>query len=808
MIGARESAWIPWRTGMLKYGFRNWPVARKITVSLLTVVFLSLLGVGAYSYFSIFGTVEHLLGEKLDHIARTASLLVSVEDHKKLEEIFKENPEQAVKSGEFARLRDTLRLIKKQNDLKEDIYTVIAPDWAEGNMIFMAMTNAEPYVGNAMPANENVLKALKTGRPQFSGIYKDHEGEWVSAFAPLIDKEGQAVGVFEVDFQADRDIWEAKVALMKSIGIPALLAALLALIAGTYVGRQVTAPIHTLTDGAKQVASGDLKVQIVKQSNDEIGFLTDTFNSMVEDLLKSKQKLEDYAKNLEKMVEERTQSLREAKAEIETLLDNLGQGFMVIDRSGVVRPGSTRAAAEFFGVNPTGRHFSEVLRQNEAEAHDLREWLEVCFGNQADFGSMATLGPESFEKEPPRYVHLNYKPIFSTEFSVDKIICIAEDKTKEKQLARNALEKQEFAGFVVTVIKDKVGFVDYINGTFKHLNSVKQMLDSAKIVKDLDIDEIFRHFHTLKGEAAYYHVLPMKEALHTAETKLADISASISDATLDSCKSELLRTCGELRETFGRFLSENKDIIGETSDSADRLRSVPESTLYRIGREIESSLGKDSTLLKDYVEKVILEPADVPLLKFSSLVSNLARQLSKRVHYSVHNDGVYIPMIRFGPLVSSMVHVFRNAVDHGIELPEERVGANKADTGAITVRISENREGEGGRIRFAITDDGRGINHEELLRKALEREIVSQDQALKMARNDVLQLVFAPGLSTSEQVTDVSGRGIGMDAIKNEAQKLGGRAWVDSEIGKSTTVYIEVPVQEAVAEIIAAPLAV
>ena len=138
--------------------FKNLSVARKITTLLLLMVSASLLGVGIYTYLSIYGTVERLLGQKLDHIARTSSLIISASDHKKIEQAFVDGVEDIADHDYFKNVQKELQEIKAVNNLHEHIYTVIAPEWGEGNMIFMSMSNEKPYVGNAIPVHPLVKK--------------------------------------------------------------------------------------------------------------------------------------------------------------------------------------------------------------------------------------------------------------------------------------------------------------------------------------------------------------------------------------------------------------------------------------------------------------------------------------------------------------------------------------------------------------------------------------------------------------------------------------------------------------------------
>lgn len=756
------------------------------------MVSTSLIGVGLYTYVSIFGTVEKMLGQKLDHIARTAALLIDPDDHKKIEEAYLAEEQNIENKDYFKRVQKVLQDIKNANQLKENIYTVIAPEWADGNMLFMAMSAEKTYIGNAIHAHELVKKTIKTGEPQFSRMYEDSEGKWVSGFSPIKDAAGNTIAVFEVDYHADGDVWQAKLALIKSIGIPAVFAMILALICGGLIGLQMTQPLSLLAEGARKVATGDLTVKIEKRSGDEIGLLTDTFNSMVGDLLESKQKLEDYAKNLELKVEERTKSLMEAKKEIETLLNNLGQGFFTFDSSGRIGGGSTKAAEDFFGVNPTGKPITELLRLDDKESAATNEWLDVCFSNMVDFKSAAALGPGSFDILNNKFISLDYRPINDEKGNLEKIICIAEDKTKEKKLERKALEEAEFAGFVTSLVKDRDGFMDFISSTKTRLSDIIKSISKYQTSNDINIEELFRQFHTVKGESACYHLLAVREKAHELESYLANLGANKDSLAFNDIKEKLLSETQALSSIIQQFLAAHQDIIGDNVDSGSRIRNIQDEILHKVAFELRKEVGTASDCYKHFVNEVLLEDVSQPFLRYKNVIQTVARQQEKVVEYEVENHGIKLALAPYMPLIGSCVHLFRNAVDHGIETPDEREQIGKPRAAHIRFEVLESPT-KPGSVRFVLTDDGKGIDPKIIASKVLEKGFKTEAQLAALSEHEIQQLVFLPGFSSKNEVTDISGRGVGLDAVKAEAETLGGNAWLESVLGKGTTFVIEVP---------------
>src|SRR5262249_35283843 len=138
-------------------------------------------------------------------------------------------------------------------------------------------------------------------------------------------------------------------------------------------------------------------------------------------------------------------------------------------------------------------------------------------------------------------------------------------------------------------------------------------------------------------------------------------------------------------------------------------------------------------------------------------------------------------------LADPLMHMVRNSLDHGIETPEQRITAGKTPTARVELRAAH----QGGHILIEISDDGRGINREAVLRKAAERGLVQADA--KLTDNEVFNLIFEPGFSTAEKVTDISGRGVGMDVVKKQIQKLRGVIEIQSTPGQGTTFRLKLP---------------
>ena len=201
-----------------------------------------------------------------------------------------------------------------------------------------------------------------------------------------------------------------------------------------------------------------------------------------------------------------------------------------------------------------------------------------------------------------------------------------------------------------------------------------------------------------------------------------------------------------------------------------------------------------TTELQEGIMKTRMQPIGNVWNKFPRLVRDLATICGKQVRIEMEGEDTELDKTLIEAIRDPLTHIVRNAIDHGIEPPAERVAAGKAAQGCLFLRAFH----ESGQVNIEISDDGGGINLERVRAKALERGLITHDQASQMDDNAVLNLIFAPGFSTAAKVTNVSGRGVGMDVVKTNIEKIGGTVDVQSLAGRGTTLKVRIPLTLAI----------
>jgi two-component system chemotaxis sensor kinase CheA len=198
--------------------------------------------------------------------------------------------------------------------------------------------------------------------------------------------------------------------------------------------------------------------------------------------------------------------------------------------------------------------------------------------------------------------------------------------------------------------------------------------------------------------------------------------------------------------------------------------------------------------LRESVMKARMQPVSNIFSKMPRMVRDLSQTLGRRVRLQVEGQDTELDKSLLEAIKDPLTHAVRNSLDHGIEQPDVRVAAGKNPEGILKLRAAQ----EGSYVIIEVSDDGAGIAVEKIRNKAIERGLITADRAAHLAERELLQLVFLPGFSTAEKVTNVSGRGVGMDVVRTNVEKIGGKVEIDSRSGKGTTLRMRIPLTLAI----------
>ena len=283
--------------------------------------------------------------------------------------------------------------------------------------------------------------------------------------------------------------------------------------------------------------------------------------------------------------------------------------------------------------------------------------------------------------------------------------------------------------------------------------------------------------HEAAIQAATGDARPAAGGAKTASKAAA--AASLENTTLRVSVSkidQLINQVGELVITQA-MLAQNSRIL---DPAINQLLLAGLADLERNTRDLQES-----------VMSIRMIPMSVVFSRFPRMLRDLAAKLGKKVEFVTVGEATELDKGLVEKITDPLTHLIRNSCDHGIEMPADRIAAGKPETGTITLSAMH----QGGSILIEVRDDGKGLNRQKLINKARERGIEAPDN---MSDSDVWQLIFAPGFSTADQVTDVSGRGVGMDVVKKNIASLGGSVDIDTSEGYGMSVKVRLPLTLAI----------
>ncbi|WP_179370724.1 chemotaxis protein CheA [Nitrosopumilus ureiphilus] len=373
----------------------------------------------------------------------------------------------------------------------------------------------------------------------------------------------------------------------------------------------------------------------------------------------------------------------------------------------------------------------------------------------------------------------------------------------------------------------------YVSEALEHVEIINQTLLQLEEKPDDRpyLDQIFRSAHTIKGMASTMgyddtrelckNIENIFDTLRNGEEKLTHhltsalfacvdlLQQMISDEKLKVDLTPYLKKLENpeeeidnipIRESFVTTTSPTirvkmsdldslVNLVGELLISKMRLEQTIQNENHEESKQVLMEVDRLITDLQYQSMQVRLVPINQVFSRFSRTVRDTSQKLEKKINLNMNGSGIELDRSVLDSITDPLLHILRNCVDHGIEFPDERLKSGKSETGNITLTAA--RKGEN--VLISIIDDGKGIDAERVKEKAVEKGIITQDEANRIPHQEAIQLIGAPGLSTAKEVTDVSGRGVGMDVVISQVESVGGSVKILSEKGNGTTMVLSLP---------------
>lgn len=269
----------------------------------------------------------------------------------------------------------------------------------------------------------------------------------------------------------------------------------------------------------------------------------------------------------------------------------------------------------------------------------------------------------------------------------------------------------------------------------------------------------------------------------SAEAPVAPVATTVAEAQTKAVAPRTIRLSVELLD---RLMSGVSDMVLARNELARRLREAPDDVPVDGAFERLSSIIAE---MRDSITRTRMQRIENLFVALPRMVRDLSAELGKQVLVDIEGGDVELDREMIEMIRDPLTHIIRNAVDHGIEAPAERLKAGKREIGLLIVSARQS----GNQILIDIQDDGRGIDGKRLIDKAIAAKVISKSEAANLSKREQLRLIFEAGLSTASEVTAISGRGVGMDVVRSNIERIGGTVEVDSNVGEGTRLTLRVP---------------
>jgi two-component system chemotaxis sensor kinase CheA len=463
---------------------------------------------------------------------------------------------------------------------------------------------------------------------------------------------------------------------------------------------------------------------------------------------------------LERIVQARTAALDERNRDMRLVLDNVSQGFVTIDREGVISAEKSAIVTTWFGQAEPGDTLMSYLGRTSPDfaARFGMAWAEVVEGVMPLELTLDQL-PRTLRLDG-RHLTVQVRSIGDCD-PIERALVVISDATADVERARLEADQRDVMAIMERVANDKPSVLEFFEEAHRLMAVI---LDFAVT----DVVTLKRAIHTLKGNALLFGVQTVGELCHQVESAIDDTGAVPSHDTRRLLGRAFERVC----KSTGAFLGQ---------DGAHKLE-IDDDEYESILRELVSGAPREDLVRRIQAWK--LEPASKRLGRVAEQARGIARRLNKgSITVDVEDNDILLDPQVWNPFWASFVHVVRNAVDHGLEDPDTRESSGKPRRGAISLVTRDDGEW----FEVEVRDDGRGIDWDRLRQRAEQAGLPAA------SHEDLVEALFADGVTTKDSVTDVSGRGVGMGAVREACRERGGEVLVNSQAGGGTSIVFRFP---------------
>ena len=617
------------------------------------------------------------------------------------------------------------------------------------------VVRAAVYVVDPEDRTSIILKLAEVRRgsdsipaPTVHADVRVHRGSSaVTVEAPVVAENHVIVGMVQTSFSLDKE--KAGIAVMErrvlfgAAGVALLIAAVLL----TITRYLITKRLKRLADAVRRFEEGQAslgaEILVDAAAKDEVGELARAFETMTDSIA-----------TRERRISQRNRDLRR-------VLDHAAEGFLTVDCDGMITGERSLVLDTWFGQARENESFFDFVGRI---APDVAPWLRLGWATLRDDFMPCEVVLDQLGRRfqtKGRSLELEFRPILEQEVLV-QILVVVRDVTESVERERAEVAQREATAIFRRMLADRAGFDEL-------------MTEAGSLVREItggdgsDLSRVTRAIHTLKGVTAVFEIESISRFCHQLEQRM------LEDRTGPSIAERV-----QISLLWGAIIALHRQLGGQ---SRDRLE-VPREDYDRLLAELDR--GVEQRQIAAFVRSWRFERASTRVSRIVAQLSTIARRLGKgdvELKAEVHPPDLRLPAERWAGVWSAFSHMLRNALDHGIEPLAERRSAGKIGAGHVVVTVHADDQ----QVSVSIADDGRGIAWERIREAATQRGLPAATQA------DLEEALYADTVTSRDVVTETSGRGVGLGAVREAIHGHGGSIAVTSAMGLGTTFCLRLP---------------